>query len=101
MTPTVTSAGPLRRIVAAIEAGAASRAEVAARAGLDRQIVDAALEHLIRSGRLNSERIGVACPDTGCGRCPSGRADGTAGCGASGPQTSRGPVALTLTRGPR
>lgn len=93
-----TAAGPLQRVVEAIVAGAATRADIAGRAGLDRDVVDAVIDHLLRTGRLGAEQIGGACPDTGCGSCPSGRSDGAAGCGSSGPLTARGPVALTLGR---
>lgn len=93
-----TTAGPLQRVIDAIVAGASTRAEIAERSRLERHVVDAALDHLLRTGRLGAEEIGGACPDSGCGACPSGRSDGAAGCGSSGPLTSRGPVALTLNR---
>ncbi|MEZ5079938.1 MAG: hypothetical protein R2878_04610 [Thermoleophilia bacterium] len=95
---TASSPGPLSRVVAALEAGASGRADIAATSGLDPEVVDTALDHLVRLGRIVMEPIGPGCPAMGCGSCSSGRADGEAGCGASGPEVSRGPVALRLTR---
>ncbi len=92
--------GPLRRVVVALEAGARDRADLAEVTGLDRDVVDAALDHLTRLGRVRVERLAGGCPDLGCGACSSGRADGRAGCGAAAPAPSAGPVAITLTRRP-
>lgn len=97
----LTGAGPLRKVVAALEAGAFTRAELARRCDLDREVVDAALDHLSRTGLVTQRRLASGCPEHGCASCPSGRADGAAGCGAAEPARSRGPIALTLaTRRP-
>ncbi len=93
------SPGPLSRVVAALEAGAHSRAALADATGLDPEVVDTALDHLVRLGHVAMEPLGSGCPTSGCGACPSGTAGGEAGCGASGPATSRGPVAVRLQRG--
>ncbi len=90
------SGGPLRQVLTALTGGAASRAELARRTGLSRDVVDTCLEHLVRTGHVQAEPIGSGCPDSGCGGCPSGRADGAPGCGAPAPSRSQGPVALTL-----
>lgn len=90
------SGGPLRRVVAALQGGAHSRAALARLTGLDREVVDAALDHLTRLGRVRAELLGSVCPQPGCGSCPSGRADGAPGCGAPAPASAQGPVALTL-----
>lgn len=84
--------GPLAMVAAAISDGAASRTALAERTGLARDVVDAALEHLQRMGRISAEQLSSGCPDGGCRACPSGKADGGAGCGT----TSRGPVMLKL-----
>ena len=97
---TTSSPGPLSRVAAALEHGADTRAGLAEHTGLDPELVDTAIDHLLRLGRLELEQLSGGCPTTGCGSCPSGRADGSAGCGAAGPSSSQGPVALTL-RGPR
>lgn len=92
--------GPLTTVADAIAAGAQSRRDLADRTGLDPSVVDAAIDHLIRLGRISTEQLGSGCPDTGCGSCASGKSDGTAGCGATGPANARGPVLLQLTRRP-
>ncbi|WP_199849550.1 FeoC-like transcriptional regulator [Blastococcus sp. Marseille-P5729] len=92
--------GPLTAVSEAIAHGAVSRADIARRAGLDPSVVDASLDHLIRMGRITTEQLSSGCPDGGCGGCPSGKADGSAGCGASAPANARGPVLLKLTRRP-
>ena len=90
--------GPLSHVQSAIADGASSRSEVVTRTGLDASVVDASLDHLIRMGRLVTEQLGSGCPTSGCGICPSGKADGSAGCGASAPSNARGPVLITLGR---
>ncbi|MCB0880983.1 MAG: hypothetical protein KDC33_02045 [Thermoleophilia bacterium] len=88
----------MSRVAAALEAGVSTRAEIAAASGLDPEVVDTALDHLVRMGRVSMDPLAGGCPAAGCGSCGSGRADGDAGCGAEGPATSRGPVALRLRR---
>ena len=95
---TASSPGPLSRVAAALERGADTRAGLAAHTGLDPELVDTAIDHLVRLGRLELEQLSGGCPTSGCGTCPSGRADGSAGCGAAGPSSSQGPIALTLRR---
>lgn len=90
------SGGPLRRVVAALQGGAHSRAALARLTGLDRELVDAAVDHLTRLGRVRAELLASGCPQPGCASCPSGRADGAPGCGAAAPASAPGPVALTL-----
>ena len=92
--------GPLSQVAHAIGDGVGTRAGIARATGLAPDIVDAALAHLERTGFLVSEQLSSGCPDGGCGACPSGKADGSAGCGASGMHTARGPVMLNLTRRP-
>jgi hypothetical protein len=88
---------PLRSVLAAFEDGARSRSEVGTRTGLRRDIVDAAIEHLLRVGRLDARELTVGCPDGGCGSCASGAGDAP-GCGSSGPSARRsGPVLVTLS----
>ncbi|MGN6330080.1 MAG: FeoC-like transcriptional regulator [Motilibacteraceae bacterium] len=90
--------GPLRAVLDAFDAGAASLADVAHRTGLDRDVVDAAVDHLVRLGRLSAQQLAVGCPPSGCGGCASGTADGAAGCGADGPSAVRsGPVLVALS----
>lgn len=91
------SGGPLRAVLAALERGAPSLDEVAAATGLARDVVSAAVTHLVRLGRLSSEELAVGCPTGGCGTCPSG-SDGRPGCGAAAPSPQRrGPVLVTIS----
>jgi hypothetical protein len=91
------SGTPLRSVLTAFEDGALSRAEVAERTGLRRDVVDAAIEHLLRLGRLDAKELAVGCPDGGCGTCASGHGDAP-GCGAAGPSARRsGPVLVSLS----
>jgi hypothetical protein len=91
------SSSPLRSVLTAFEEGARSRTEVCAATGLRRDVVDAAIEHLLRLGRLDARELAVGCPDGGCGSCASGHGDAP-GCGASGPSTRRsGPVLVSLS----
>lgn len=88
---------PLRSVLDAFSTGAASRHEVCTRTGLSRDVVDAAIEHLVRAGRLEARELTVGCPDGGCGSCASGHGSAP-GCGASGPSSARtGPVLVTLS----
>ena len=89
---------PLKSVLAAFDAGAHSLDDVRRRTGLDRDVVDAAVAHLVRMGRLSAESISAGCPSGGCGSCASGAADGSAGCGAAGPSGARrGPVLVGLS----
>jgi hypothetical protein len=88
---------PLRSVLGAFEDGARSRAEVGIRTGLRRDVVDAAIEHLLRIGRLDARELTAGCPDGGCGTCASGVGEAP-GCGAAGPSARRsGPVLVTLS----
>ncbi len=44
---------PLRSVLTAFEDGARSRTDVASRTGLRRDVVDAAIDHPLRIGRLD------------------------------------------------
>ena len=96
------SAGPLRAVLAAFEDGAASLTEVSRRTGLERDVVVAAVDHLVRIGRLSAERMSSGCPGGGCGSCASGTGDAP-GCGSPSPSAGRqGPVLVALSvRGTR
>jgi FeoC like transcriptional regulator len=95
----VTAAGtsPLRATLAALDAGASSRADIARRTGLRADVVDAALDHLVRLGRVEARELAIGCPSGGCGSCASG-VDDAPGCGAPAPSARRtGPALVQLT----
>ena len=90
--------GPLTAVLHAFESGAGSLAEVGRRTGLASDVVAAAVEQLVRMGRLESRELAMGCPSTGCGGCASGALDGTPGCGAAAPDPGRrGPALVVLT----
>lgn len=76
MTPS-----PLRAVLDAIAGGARSVTDVGATTGLRADVVVAAVEHLVRMGRLDAVPLTAGCPTGGCGTCPSGIGD-SPGCGA-------------------
>ena len=91
---------PLAAVREAIADGEVSRADIAARTGLTRATVDAAIEHLERTGALRRERMASSCPSSGCGGCAHATADGSACSSSRNGAGTRGPVALVLTRRP-
>ncbi|MEJ2578107.1 MAG: hypothetical protein P8Z68_03310 [Kineosporiaceae bacterium] len=95
--------GPLRAVLAAVDDGAGTLAELARRTGLDRTVVDAAVHHLQRSGHLDATVLAAGCPTGGCGGCAAAARtpDGASapGCGAPAPADARiGPVLVAFTR---
>jgi hypothetical protein len=95
--------GPLRAVLAALGAGAADLGEVAARTGLDRDVVAAAVAHLVRTGHLRTEQLASGCPASGCRTCGSHVDDSAGpahltGCHGLAAPTGRGPVLITLSR---
>lgn len=89
---------PLNAVLDAFRAGAHSLDDIGERTELDRDVVEAAVDHLRRMGLVEAKELAMGCPGGGCGSCASGRADGTAGCGSSGPSATRsGPVLVQLT----
>jgi ferredoxin len=86
-------------VLAAFDDGARSLDEVGERTGLTRTVVRAAVEHLVRAGRLETRELTIGCPSGGCGTCASALGDGTPGCGADGPGRRRpGPALVTISR---
>lgn len=92
------SRGPLSAVLAEVAAGTPTVAAMADRTGLDEAVVRAAVDHLVRSGRLEARELALGCPPSGCGGCAS--ASATGGCDRPAPVAGRRPglVALTLTR---
>lgn len=92
--------GPLSTVLAQMHAGAPTVAEIVRRSGLEDSVVRAAVDHLVRSGRVESRELSMGCPASGCGGCASATDDGAPGCGLPSPVPGRraGLVTLTLTR---
>ena len=74
----------------AVESGATTRGAIAARTGLDPDVVDGAVDHLLRLGRIATPTLRTSCPEGGCAGCGS-----VTGSGCS-PQAASGPVAVTV-----
>ena len=87
--------GPLTQVLDAVTAGASTRPEIAARTGLAADVVDAAVEHLLRVGRISSPTLRTACPDGGCAGCGSVTGSGCAPTTGSTP-AGPGPVPVTV-----
>ena len=82
--------GPLTAVLSAVEGGATTRPAIAARTGLDPDVVDAAVEHLLRVGRIATPTLRTSCPDGGCHGCGS-----VTGAGCS-PPAAVGPTPVTV-----
>ncbi|MGV8909522.1 MAG: hypothetical protein ACOH1Y_11110 [Propionicimonas sp.] len=92
--------GPLSTVLAELEAGTPTIAEMVRSSGLTESVLRAAVDHLVRSGRVESRELSMGCSESGCGGCASASDDGTPGCGLGAPVPGRraGLVTLTLTR---
>ncbi|PFG15947.1 FeoC-like transcriptional regulator [Propionicimonas paludicola] len=75
--------------MAEVAAGTSSVPEMARHQGLDEAVVRAALDHLVRAGRITRAALGSECGPEGCSSCPL-----VDGCGAAGPRL----ISLTLAR---
>lgn len=63
--------GPLHLVLAEITVGTPTLTEIARRTGLTDDVVHAAIDHLVRAGRITSTELSLGCPTGGCGTCPS------------------------------
>lgn len=80
--------GPLSAVLAEVAAGTSSVPEMARRQGLEEAVIRAALDHLVRAGRINRAALGDCAPD-GCSGCALAK-----GCAAAGPRL----ISLSLAR---
>jgi hypothetical protein len=63
-------AGPLSQIAAAFaDPACRSVADLERATGLPRDVLDAALDHLVRTGQLRAETLASGCPEDACGSC--------------------------------
>ncbi len=63
--------GPLHLVLDEITAGTPTLAAIARRTGLSDDVVRAAVDHLVRAGRITSTELSFGCPAGGCGGCAS------------------------------
>ncbi|MFT3862260.1 hypothetical protein [Micropruina sp.] len=61
--------GPVTAVLDALNDGAGSLAEVRRRTGLRADVVRAAADHLVRTGRVQQCPLALGCPPDGCGGC--------------------------------
>ena len=88
------SRGPLSLVLAELAAGTPTVAEMSRHSGLAESVVRAAVDHLLRSGRVESSELSIGCPPSGCGGCAAASADG---CHAPTPVAGRRPGLVTLS----
>lgn len=86
---------PLRSVLDAFSADATSLADVQRVTGLRADVVESAVEQLVRLGRLDRERVGAGCTTGGCGGCGSSPDEGGS-CGSARPAAA-GPVLVSLS----
>ncbi|MCW2777246.1 MAG: hypothetical protein JWN17_971 [Frankiales bacterium] len=86
---------PLRAVLDAFAADAHSLAEVQQATGLRADVVESAVEQLVRLGRLDREQVGAGCTTGGCGGCGSSP-DAGGSCG-SAHSAGSGPVLVALS----
>ena len=60
---------PLTQVLQTVEDGVRTVPAIAETTGLDRDLVSAALDHLIRSGRLGGVTLAALCSPSTCGGC--------------------------------
>jgi hypothetical protein len=87
--------GPLHLVLAEITAGTPTLTEISRRTGLTLDVVHAAIDHLVRAGRITSTQLSLGCPTGGCGTCSS-----SGGCSLPAAVGRRRPglVSLSLTQ---
>lgn len=92
--------GPLSTVLAELEAGTPTVAEMVRRSGLNESVLRAAVDHLVRDGRVQARELSMGCPASGCGGCAAAADSGAPGCGLPAPVPGRraGLVTLSLTR---
>ncbi len=69
---------PLAAVLDAFGSGASSLAEIESATALDHDVVTAAVDHLVRAGRLEAKILTVGCPAGGCGGCALASSEGAA-----------------------
>jgi len=85
--------GPLSMILAAFDSGVRSVVDISRTTGLNRDVVEAGIDHLISTGRLTAQPLASGCTEGACGGC----ALFSAGCGGCRTMPSRART-LSLTR---
>ena len=82
--------GPLAAVLSEIDAGTGTVSLMARHTGLNPEVLQTALDHLIRTGKVDVEQMPFGCPPAGCGACE------VDGCGTA--SSGAGRTMLTLLR---
>lgn len=88
--------GPLRQIIYELERGTPTVDWIVRNTGLDAQVVRAGIDHLIRSGRVETRELAIGCPPVGCGGCAMAAPEGGPGCGLPSANSGRSAGVATL-----
>ncbi|MDR1212587.1 MAG: FeoC-like transcriptional regulator [Propionibacteriaceae bacterium] len=88
--------GPVTSVLEAFELGLRSTDQIARRSGLSLDLVQAVIDHLVRSGHLEATALASGCPATGCAGCALTPA--CLGSAAAGRRSAGGRL-LSLARG--
>lgn len=65
---------PLSAVLAQVAQGTPTVIEMARNTGLEEGLLRSALDHLVRTGRLEAHELPIGCPPAGCGACSSSSA---------------------------
>ena len=71
---------PLTAVLQAVQSGARTLAEIGVQTGLSLSMVEASVDHLIRTKRINVRYLQSACPAGVCSSCPVASLGGEGGC---------------------
>ena len=82
--------GPLTAVLDEVRLGTGSVAQMSRHTGYSAEVLRAAVDHLVLTGRLEAETVPFGCPPAGCGGCAASCGDGSA--------TGTGRTTLTLLR---
>ena len=89
--------GSLREVLNAFTSGARTVDDIGSRSGLDRELVQVAIDQLVTLGLVAREQSSTRCPRTACGGCSAPRGNG---CSTRAAAVRGGLVTLTVGRQP-
>jgi hypothetical protein len=72
MSAPLAGSGRLGAVLEAVRAGARTPAQVSLRCAMPLDLVELALDQLVRAGALRAESIGGGCPTGSCDSCDTG-----------------------------
>jgi hypothetical protein len=84
--------GPLAAVLDEVGLGTGSIAQMSRHTGYPAEILRAAVDHLVLTGKLEAETVPFGCPPAGCSSCAASCGTGT------GTAAGTGRTTLTLLR---